>query len=331
MRSHLVLFVAAACVFPAAASAEPLSLDDVIALSGAGLGDAAIIAKVQSAGAHFDLSPQRMIDLRKRGVSSAVIASLIGDARSVSSTEISMDSPNPAIPHPSGLYALVGRGTGAKMVRIDPTTTSQMKTSGILGYALTYGLAGMGMKVTVSNATARVRTASQPTFYFYFDESRPGATTSSFMGSSLGASSPNEFTLVRLERKSDHRETKVGKINIGGAKVGVMDKDRIGFRYDNIRPGVFMVTPSAPLDTGEYGFLYSLPGAGMGGAMTARIFDFGVEPPETASSLEATPVTQTTARIATAPATTSTRPSTPPAAAPSGNQMPRGIRCVTCR
>jgi hypothetical protein len=164
------------------------------------------------------------------------------------------------------------------MVRIDPTTTSQMKTSGILGYALTAGIASMGMKVTVSNSSARVRTSPQPTFYFFFDESRPNANSSSFMGASLAASSPNEFNLVQLERKGDHRETKVGKMNIGGAKMGVMDKDRLQFRYDAIRPGVFRVTPAGPLGPGEYGFLYSVGGAGLTGAMAGRIFDFGVEP-----------------------------------------------------
>lgn len=331
MRRHLVLMAAWSCLCATAAVADPLNLEDVVALSNAGLGDSAIVAKIQSAGAHFNLSPQEMIALRKRGVSSPVIAALIGDAKSVSTSEVSKNSPDPAVQHPPGLYALIGRGPAARMVRIDPTTTSQMKTSGVLGYALTGGLAGMGMKVTVSNASARVRTSGQPTFFFYFDESRPNATTSTFMGASFAASSPNEFTLVRLERKGDHRETKVGKVNIGGAKIGVMDKDRIEFHYDTIRPGVFMVTPDRSMGTGEYGFLYTLPGAGMGGAMTARIFDFGVEPPEAAAALEALPISPPALQRAAPPTGAAAQSSPSTSSAQATTTKPKGFRCVTCR
>lgn len=134
----------------------------------------------------------------------------------------------------------------------------------------------MSMKVSIPGSNARVRVGSAPTFYFFFDESRSGANASTFMGSAFLASSPNEFSLVRFDRKSSHRETKIGKVNLGGMKMGVMDKDQIAFTYDQIRPGVYKVTILSALTVGEYGFLYSLPGAGTGGAATARIFDFGV-------------------------------------------------------
>ena len=136
-------------------------------MSDAKLGDEAIVAKIKSDGQHFDLSPQQMMQLRQRGLSSAVIAAMLASAGSVASTEVSMNSPDPGVQHPPGLYALVGRGSAARIVKIDPTTTTQMKTSGVLGYALTGGLAGMGMKVSLSNQSARVRTSPQPTFDFF--------------------------------------------------------------------------------------------------------------------------------------------------------------------
>lgn len=338
MRGCSIIFSAALVVSAVPAAANTLTVEDVVALSDAKLGDEAIVAKIRSDGQHFDLSPQQMIELRQRGLSSAVIAAMLATAGSVASTEVSMNSPDPTVPHPPGLYALVRRGSAAQMVRIDPTSTSQMKTGGVLGYALTGGLAGMSMKVAITNQSARVRTSLQPTFYFFFDESRAGANSSSFMGASFAASSPNEFSLVQLDQKGDHRETKVGKVNIGGAKVGVMDRDRVEFRYDAIRPGVFMVTPVSPLRSGEYGFLYSLPGAGMGGAMTARIFDFGAEagvaePVRTAvPQASAAPTIQSPSEVDALPRSAPTTATNPSARATSaGTSLPKGIHCVTCR
>lgn len=319
------------------AHADTLTVDDIVALSGARIGDDAIIAKIQSEGRHFDLSTDEMITLRKRGVSSAVLAAMIGNAPSNAVTELSMNSPDPTVPHPPGLYALVGRGASAHMIKIDPTTISQMKTGGIIGYALTGGIASMSMKVSITNQSARVRTASQPIFYFFFDDSRPGANASSFLGTTFLASSPNEFNLIHLNRKGDHREAKVGKVNLGGAKVGVMDKDRIEFRYDTVRPGVFRVMPNETLEGGEYGFLYSLGGNGIGGAASSRIFDFGVDPGLPIPSVEL--VTASNAGMRSQydqrPRSSDAAPAPPPRssnrAASAGTSVTTHVRCDTCR
>ena len=82
--------------------------------------------------------------------------------------------------------------------------------------------------------------------------------------------------MVELMKKQGRREARVGSVNIAGAKSGVMDKDRLAFRSNEIRPGVYEVTPAMPLKPGEYGFIFSLAGAGTGGALTARVFDFTV-------------------------------------------------------
>jgi hypothetical protein len=253
-----------------------LTVAEIVALNDAQVGDDAIVAKIKASGARFDLSTDEMIALRKRGLSGQVLAAMVSTASANGAADVSPDSPDPNVAHAPGVYALVSRQAGQKMARIDPTASSQMKTGGILGYALTGGIASMSMKVSIPGPTARTKVGSAPVFYFFFDESRAGASTSSFMGSAFLASSPNEFNLVRLERKSDRRETKVGKVNLGGMKAGVMDKDRVPFSYDLVRPGVYKVTVSAALPSGEYGFLYSLPGAGTNGAASARIFDFAV-------------------------------------------------------
>ena len=258
------------------AHAEPLTTELVVELAKTGLGDEAIVAKIKSEGTVFDLSTEQMIDLRKQGVSSAVIAAMLSNKPAAQ--PMSLDSPDPSVPHPPGVYLLTGSGDTAKMQRIDPTVSNQAKTGGILGYALTGGLASASIKVVIQQEVARNRGTSSPQFYFFFDEASNATTNSSWAsGMNTVVTSPAEFTLIKLTRKSGRREARVGSMNIAGAKTGVMDKDRLPFEHRLVRPGVYQVNVQQVLAPGEYGFIFSIAGGGSGGAMTARIFDFGVQ------------------------------------------------------
>ncbi len=280
-----LLFLSASSV----AHAETLNNDDVVQLSAVGLGNEAIIAKIKASANKFELSTDKMIELKSKGVSGPVIAAMLemSNGSNVSSNaQSSPDSPDPLVPHPSGIYLLADWLPSPKMLVMDPTTSNQTKTGGFLGYALTGGIASMSFNTVIPNANARnVSATRKPVFYFYFDQagrSLSGGATNAFWQSG-SVTSPNEFSLVRFKVKKNSREAKVGKFNIGGAKSGVMDKDRIPFEYDNVAPGVFKVFPSDALETGEYGFLYSsttsgggIGGAGMG-ATTSKVFDFSIK------------------------------------------------------
>jgi len=276
--------MAMAIVTATAASAETLNNTAIITLTQAGLGDEAIVAKIKASEPAYDLSTDQIIALKKQGVSGPVIAAMLGASnRAPATVASSMDSPDPAIPHPPGVYLLTD-GPAPTMKRIDATVSNQAKTGGIFGYALTGGIASISIKAAIPGESARTSTANgQPKFYFFFDESNPDSARQAITwssGTNASVTSPNEFTLVRLGQKKGRREARVGSMNIGGAKTGVMDKDQIPFDYDMVRPGVFKATPRAPIGPGEYGFLYAITGGGgggfAGGAMTARIFDFSV-------------------------------------------------------
>lgn len=282
-RSSLVaLCLAAALVAPAPASAETLDNNSVITLTSAGLGDEAIVAKIKASTPNFELSTDQLLTLKAKGVSSRVIAAMIEASNpKAAAPQSSTTSPDPMIPHPAGVYLFADQREAAHMVRIDATVTNQAKTGGIFGYALTGGIASMSIKAAIQNDTARVQTAiTTPVFYFFFDESNQstqGTVATWASGTAATVTSPSEFTLIELIKKTGRREARVGSMNIGGAKTGVMDKDRLAFTYELIRPGVFKVTPSATLKPGEYGFIYSLAGGGANGALTARIFDFSIK------------------------------------------------------
>jgi hypothetical protein len=269
--------------------AETLGNEDVIQLSAVGLGNEAIIAKIKASANKFELTTDKMIELKSKGVSGPVIAAMLemSNGSNVSNNaQSSPDSPDPLVPHPSGIYLLAEWLPQPRMLVMDPTTSNQTKTGGFLGYALTGGIASMSFNTVIPNANARnVSANGKPVFYFYFDQagrSLSGGATNAFWQSG-SVTSPNEFSLVRFKVKKNSREAKVGKFNIGGAKSGVMDKDRISFEYENVAPGVFKVFPLEELQAGEYGFLYSsttggggIGGAGMG-ATTSKVFDFSIK------------------------------------------------------
>ena len=281
----------AAVTFSVPVAAETLNNASVIELVKIGLGDEAVVAKIKASAAQYDTSTSALIALKQAGASSSVIAAMIEAANGANvsaNAQMSSDSPDPKVPHPSGIYLLSNWTAEPKMLVIDATTSNQTKTGGFLGYALTGGIASVSFKTVVPNANARVVTQNpRPTFYFYFDQA--GRSLSNGGGSAFwvagAVTSPNEFSLVRFDVKNDRREAKVGKFNIGGAKAGVMDKDRIPFTYTTIAPGVYEVRPDNELAGGEYGFIYSAStgGGGVGisgmGAQTSKIFDFSIPLP----------------------------------------------------
>ncbi len=124
---------------------------------------------------------------------------------------------------------------------------------------MTMGIASMSVKVAITGESARVVSRSAaPSFYFFFDASNPATAniaSSWSAGSAQTVSSPSEFTLIKLMEKSGRREARVGSMNIGGAKTGVMDSDRIAFDYQMVREGVYKVTPKQSLRAGQYGFI----------------------------------------------------------------------------
>ncbi len=267
-----------------AATVETIDNSTVIKLLAAGLPDEAVIAKIRASKPNFDLSTDKLIELKRKGVSGAVMAAMLAPAQPAAPLEFSTDAADLTVPHYPGVYMFGEKEK--KMSRMMVTSSNQAKTGGILGYALTGGIASASVKATIPGANARIRSAnSRPVFFFYFDESVPRGLQSSgpsvwISGAGALTTSPAELSLVRFNEKANAREARVGSLNIAGAKQGVMDKDRIPFNSELVRPGVFKVVPGIDLPAGEYGFIQSLTGgsvSGGGGALTARLYDFGVE------------------------------------------------------
>jgi len=261
------------------AYADTLSNDDVIALLSAGLGEEAVIAKIETDAGNYKTDVATLLSLRDAGVPSAVIAAMVKKANEL--PPLSDSSPDPLVPHFAGVYLMNNWSAEHQMLKIDPETSSQTKTGGIFGYALTGGIASASVKAVIPGAQARYTSPEiSPVFYLYLDSSAGNSAGAFASGFGPSLQSPNEMSLVKLKKKKGRREARIGSLNIAGAKSGVMDKDQIPFAYKTIAPGVFRISVEEPLEDGQYGFIFAVNGAanpGVSGASGgARIFGFGV-------------------------------------------------------
>jgi len=256
---------------------ETLNNQMVLKLLEAGLPAEAVVAKIKASPGQFDLSTDQLIALKNR-VPGSVLAAML--EQGASSAQLSQDSPNPNVPHYPGIYMFGAQDN--RMFRLQATASNQAKSGGIFGFVASNGIATLSMKATIPGQHARIKSGStQPVFYMFFDESVPAAAAPSPWGTGAAATtvSPNELSLVRLKVKKRAREARYSSLNIAGKKTGVMDKDRIDFEVDQVRPGVFKVIPSEGLAPGEYAFIQANAGGSVSGSMGAkngRLYDFAV-------------------------------------------------------
>ena len=86
--------------------------------------------------------------------------------------------------------------------------------------------------------------------------------------------SPNEFSLVRLDVRTNRREIIVAKSNTFRYATGTDERANIEFTFVRMRPGVYRVIPAESLPAGQYAFVSN---AGMSAYGNGRLYDFGVQ------------------------------------------------------
>lgn len=283
--SILFLFVVSFCLaFSAVAFAqgEVMTNDEVISLTKAGLSGSIIVNKIRTSKTSFDMSTDALIKLKKAGVADDTVTAMLeaksgksmASTSTAASTGTSGGDPNdPASPHSYGVYLYEEKDGVKKMTRLAPNVSAQNRTGGGFTSSLTYGIGKVKTKANLPGRNASLQIKDlRPVFYFYLDTSSGGMNTSSGI-----PSTPNEFTLVRFNQRSDNREVTIGKANVFGAKGGLSDEYVVQFTADNVGNGVFKITPNGDLKIGEYGFyLINSGSSNAGQAVGSKFFDFGV-------------------------------------------------------
>jgi hypothetical protein len=288
-RNLLALFLVLA--MPPAFAQQPMNNQAVIKMVKAGLSDSIMVSAIQSSPGEYNTSTDGLIALKQAGVDDTVVAAMFAKNSGVAASPAagsatSVPSPanpdDPDAPHEAGIYIYDAKATDHKMSELEPSVYSQGKTGGVWASAMTYGIAKAKTKAVIRSAHSNARvTDPNVSFYFYFEKTSAGlGNASSPYGGTT--TTPNEFTLLRLDVKGDTRETTIGKFSAYGSQGGNDDKAVVSFAFEKIRPGVYKVTPKAPLPQGEYGFVSAsgTPMVGYFGAAAAsgaHVFDFGVD------------------------------------------------------
>jgi hypothetical protein len=277
-----VLFLA---ICPLLVAQQSLNNDAVIKLVKAGLSDDLIVSTINAQPGTYDTSADGIIALKAAGASDKVVTAVVARAAAdaqpapppipplppmpgaapATSDQPSGDPDDPAAPHEAGIYIYNDSApAGSKMAMLEPSIYTQGKTGGMFASAMTYGIAKVKVKAVIRGAHSNTRiNFDNPVFYFFFEQQGAGLSYGSSFG---GTSTPNEYTLLRFDVKGDTRETLTASANAFGASDGTDDKAVKGFTFAKLRPGVYKVVLSAPLQPGEYGFVVTA---------YSRVFDFG--------------------------------------------------------
>jgi hypothetical protein len=283
MKRHLIfssLLAAFLCLaFHAGANAQPteeiMTNEEVITLAKAGLSPSIIVGKIRSGKSNFDMSTDALIRLKQAGVTDDIVGAML-EAKSGKATTAGTSLADPHDPmskHGYGIYLYEENAGTRKMTQLMPNVSAQNRTGGLFTSSLTYGISKVKLKSNLPGRNATLQIAdTQPVFYFYLDVTSGGLNTASGIPSNT-----NEFALIRFNQRSDNREVTIGKSNAFGGKGGLSDEYVVGFTATDLGNGIFKVTPSAPLQKGEYGFyLLNSGNSNTSAAVGAKFFDFGV-------------------------------------------------------
>lgn len=296
MKLHFFLLVILyACL---ASAQEPLTNQSIIKMVQAGLSVDVIVSMVKTQPAKYTLTPEELIALKSVGVPDAVVAAMVEKsagagvgslavgkstgATTVDGTVPAGDPNDPLARHDSGIY-LYTKGPDGKytMTILEQAAYQGSKTGGMFSSAMTYGIVKAKTKAVLPGKHAGIQASeSQPVFYFYFEDKAAGLGKGAFGGAGA-VSNPNQFALIKLDVTKSNRETIVGEFGAYGASSGTNQKSMVQFKSEKLRPGLYKVVPTDPMQPGEYCFLVAqvtMGASGAGAAGATQIFDFAVMP-----------------------------------------------------
>lgn len=209
----------------------------VIEMSKMGLDDDIIIAKIKNANCKFELNDSDLMQLKKDGVSSKVVAAML-EASAITVTQVTIDQKPVAI-----------------------HTLGQAKTGGRLGSAFTYGIKSVKSKAYLQGAHSSVIVSPMPEIVL---ELPKGETIDNYM-------------IVQLDGKDDRRELEVGSMGgTVGAKSGVRAEAIRRTSTTPLGGNKYKMMVADKLKKGEY-IIYVVGSADNIKGIYGRGYDFTVE------------------------------------------------------
>jgi hypothetical protein len=247
---------------------------DVVGLVSAGLSADVIIAKIRAAnsgdGLNFDTSVDGLKALKASNVPDSVVEVMINPTPPptvvAASAPMTMD---PNLPPPEvGVYWKDGQSFDL----IPGFALTSEKVGGRAGMYLTNGFRSEHWDATIDGPTSKnIVKDRHPTFYIYVPD----------------GNSAEDYVLVSVNKKEDHREFQVG--SFGGftqGKSGVKKDKEVPFTAEHVGIRYYKITLQNDLKPGEYAFFMgtgntasmaaTLGDARSGGNALGRVYDFSV-------------------------------------------------------
>jgi len=240
------------------AGSEVLTNLSVINLAKAGLGDELIIAKIAASETSFDLSSSALIALKNQKIGNDVIKAMLAKNTSASRSVVSAVAPvSDDIPAPALIGQLYQYDKEKNSVTPLEKTSATLKTkSKMLGYG------GTSVLYTIDGAKAACRIPAGHAINFLVD---------------AGGGAASDYTLYKLAVNKGTRQATTQKVGGVGAVFSggsVMNGgETIPFNVARVKDGIYQITPSKPLDSGEYFFAAKVTTTG--GSMD--VYAFGID------------------------------------------------------
>lgn len=252
---------------------DTLNNNKVIEMIELGFEDEVVIAKIKSSICNFITDIESLKSLKSKGASSSVVKAMIEAQDGTKKEQAKVLADEAKDERREGVYIL---SADNQQLKIFPTLFSGTSTSS-LGAALTSGIVPDKVRSTIHGAKSRnVVQDADCSFMFYFIGVASGRLHDSDWWFRT-AKSPNQFSLIRLRQKTDRREIEIGSTGIfSGKKSGVKDKYIVAFTIEQIDDLTFKVTPTAPLEPGEYCFYYQGMMPQSDNYKSQSVFDFTV-------------------------------------------------------
>jgi len=278
----------------AAVPAQPqgLTVDSVVSMVQAGLSEDLIVARIRKEDKAFDLSPEEMVELKKVGVSDAIMQVMLDPKAEIKRaagpppaaeapsplgsalpTEAAKKVPEAASPAPAG--AEPGPPTGGvppfmevgvyykkagQWMEVLPEIVN-WRTGGVLKFVASAGIVKKDLNGNIPGLHSRNSVNLPAEFMIYAPD---GVMIT-------------EYQLIRLRAKNDYREFRTITGGVFNQRSGAM-RDMVPFEGKKLGNRLYSVILPANLGAGEYGFILPLGSAGVTGSQSAvgKMYTFRV-------------------------------------------------------
>lgn len=259
MKNIIVIILLLITSINAFSQKEILTNQSIVDMVNYGFQESTIVSIINVSDTNFDLSVSSLKSLKNLGVTENIISSMINKSGTP------MLSENKTKQGKIGIY-IQEHGL---LKKIYPSTFSS-STVNTIGTALTFGLASADLTSSILGSKSHnIVNNNNPEFYFFFTPSSQG-------GSNIFqiASSPYEFSMIRLVSEDGKRTVRTGSSNAyAGSQLGIDRALVVDIEVTPMSETEFIVKPRVELTPGEYAFFYQ---GNVSGANNQLVYDFSI-------------------------------------------------------